>query len=124
MDAMTQIPGQMSIFDFIELHENALDDLPESEMVKMIANATGLNFCYIDSFWGWRVKKRRVTFSVEYDNYIEDGRRFIGADWQTSTQGASSPCDSVQEAIEFFQRAIKRLDAGTRKEATDGKETL
>ena len=111
-----QLPGQMTIFDFLTPPERPLEDLPESEMVKMITDATGLKFRFIDSFWGWQVKERGVLFSVQYDNYlVDDKRRFIGADWNANHQGQCSPCDSVQEAIDFFRKAIRRLDEGTRR---------
>lgn len=110
-----QLPGQMTIFDFLKPQERPLEDLPEDEMVKMITDATGLNFRHIDSFWGWQCKRRGVTFSVQYDNYTENFRRFIGADWQTNKQGQSSPCNSVQEAIDFFRKAIRRLDKASGK---------
>ena len=102
--------GQLSIFDFLAPKETSLDDLPESEMVKAISDATGIKFKYRDSFWGWQAKIKGVTYSVQYDNYwLDDNkRRFIGADWNTTTQGASRPCDSIQEAISFFRRAIER----------------
>lgn len=109
-----QLAGQMSIFDFLEPVGSTLDNLPESEMVKAISDATGINFKYRDSFWGWQAKIKGVTFSVQYDNYrLEDNkRRFIGADWNTTIQGAASPCDSIQEAIEFFKAAKKRAEGG------------
>lgn len=104
--------GQMSIWDFIKPKELSLDDIPEAEMVRQISAATGLDFKYIDDFWGWQVKVKKVTFAVKYDNYrMEDNTdRFIGADWQTTTQGSSVPCDSIPRAIKFFQAAIERMN--------------
>lgn len=106
--------GQMSIFDFLKPAERTLDDIPESEMVWQIANATGLDFRFVNDFWGWQAKVKKVTFSVQYDNYHMDDnkRRFIGADWNTTAQGSSRPCDSLQEAIEFFKAAKKRAEGG------------
>lgn len=104
---------QMSIFDFISPDdERSIDDIPEAEMVKMIADATGLDFKYIDDFWGWQFKKRKVTFSVKYSNYnmTDSTARFISTDFNTPKQGAGSPCDSIEEAIRFFKRALIWLD--------------
>ena len=36
--------GQMSIFDYMQPEENALEDLPEEDMIHMLENATGINF--------------------------------------------------------------------------------
>lgn len=109
-----QLAGQMSIFDFLEPAGSALDDLPESEMVRQIADATGLDFRFIDGFWGWKAEVKKVSFYVHYSNYNMDGinDRYIGVGWHTTTQGASGPCDSLQEAIEFFKAAKKRAEGG------------
>lgn len=117
-----QLPGQMNIFDFLTPLEIPLDDLPEDEMVKMIAEATGLDFKYIDDFWGWQFKKQNVTFSVHYSNYnmTDSTARFISTGFDTLKQGVGSPCDSIEEAIRFFKRALFRLDEGTRQSDQKG----
>lgn len=109
-----QLAGQMSIFDFLEPSGSTLDDISESEMVRQIATATGLDFRFVNDFWGWQAKVKKVTFSVQYDNYHMDDnkKRFIGADWNTTTEGSSRPCDTIQQAIEFFKAAKKRAEGG------------
>ena len=104
---------QMTIFDFLQPNisdANNLDNLPEAEMVKMIMAATGLDFEYRDDFWRYEAKRKGVKYEVGYSNYqLDDNhKRFISCGYGNNKGGSGSPCDTVQEAISFFQRALAR----------------
>lgn len=102
---------QITIFQWLE-NQTDLDKISEAQMVQEIGAALGLTFSKCDFFGDWRAKIGKMTLCLEYSNYFEGingGRRFIGADAETGTAGASSPCDSIDEAIEFFKRQIAKI---------------
>lgn len=101
--------GQMTIFDFIKVETpNSLDDLPEIDMVNMIARAVGLNFQPHDVS-GWRDKRKGTEYTVKYSHYsIGDHAKFISCGYGNNKGGAGSPCDTVDEAISFFKRALAK----------------
>ena len=104
--------GQLSIFDFLDDDpaEMSLDDLPEEEMVKIVGNSIGVNFTYRDDFWGYEAKYKKLKFELHYSNYrlSDNTARFISAGYNYSKGGAGSPCDSIQEAVNFFRNAMNR----------------
>ena len=103
--------GQMSIFDFLPAPAG-LDDIPEEDMVHMVSDATGLDFKYRDESWGWEAKKGKYIARIQYQNYdLKDNQsRFIGCDWASIHEGSSSPCDSVDEAINFFKKRMSKAE--------------
>jgi len=101
---------QMSLFDFVNVEDMPLDDLPENEMVRQIGLSTGLEFKYNDFLETYQAKVKGVTFSVKYSKYsVEPYTRFIGCSWDTKTQGCSAPVDSLDGAVRFFKKAIARF---------------
>ena len=103
---ITQIPGQLSLFDL--LPEESLDDIPEEEMAKRIGDAIGVKFIYDSFFNDYRAKVGHSILMVEYSNYIGcyNDARFIGCgiDDKKNHCGASAPIDSIAEAIQWFER--------------------
>ena len=106
---MKQIPGQISIFDFINVE---LEELPEEDMVARIGSAIGVVFQKDKFFDDYRAKVGRSVLSVEYQRYDtldeKNGMRFIGCGVQERNCGAGSPCDSVQEAIAWFMKRKRK----------------
>lgn len=113
MEDIEQLPGQMSIFDFIDqpVQEIPLDELPEPEMVRMVSEATGLNFQRreLSGYGGWyEAKLGKVKHTVHYSNYsIDDHRRFISVGWDVGTAGGGGPTDSLTDAIEWFKARMR-----------------
>jgi len=103
---------QMSIFDFMEIEKTSdLDAMSEADMVQAVKEATGIDFKFKDDLWGYVANIGKVQFEVKYSNYsIDDHRRFISVGYGTKTSGVSGPCDSLQEAIQFFKRALERME--------------
>lgn len=100
------IPGQMSIFDFIQ--EEPLETIPEEEMVKRIGSALGVSFKKHDFFGDWRATVGQSTLTLEYDRYQtedEHGKRFIGCgvDDRKNHCGACAPIDNIKDAIRWFE---------------------
>lgn len=95
--------GQMSIFDLMP------QDMPEDEgeMARIIGNRLGLHFSHDTFFDDWRCKVKGITIDLAYDNYMTDGRRFIGAGVNSGLWGAGSPCDSIDEAVEWLRKQLK-----------------
>ena len=101
--------GQMTIFDYI----SELDDIPVEEMVRQVSEAVGIVFERKTAEWfenGTGVwyesrKSKHEMFDLCYDRYADTNRKFIGAGWQYKTSAGGVPCDTIQEAIDFFNRA-------------------
>ena len=55
--------GQMTIFDFIK-RPNDLDTIEEKDMVQIVSARTGLDFKYVDAYWGWACKRKGIKFRV------------------------------------------------------------
>lgn len=109
--------GQMSIFDFMqpETESRSLDEIPEVEMIQMIHNATGLDFKYRDELFGYQAKMGGRVYSCRYSNYdgsVHGGARHIACGWDSKNQGCGAPRDSVEDAIDFFKRALKGVKDG------------
>ena len=103
---------QMSIFDFLEVDYGDINNMTEEDMVRKIHEATGLNFRYRDSMFGWEAKEGKVRYNVKYSNYnesIHNGRRHISCGWQTKMEGCGVPRDSLEEAIDFLKTARQRM---------------
>lgn len=99
---------QITLFQWLA-DQTDLDKISEPDMVEQIGAALGVKFTKNDFFGDYRVKIGKITLCLEYSTYFDDGRRFIGADVETKSAGASSPCDSIEEAINFFKRTIPKF---------------
>jgi len=102
---------QLSIFDFIkpETTTRDLDLMTEADMVEAVKAATGINFVYCDPLWGYVAKIGKFKYDVHFSNYsIDDHRRFISCGYGNNMGGAGSPCDSLEEAVQFFKTALSR----------------
>ena len=100
---------QMTIWDFLK--EDSLETLPEEDMVRQVGAALGVVFKKDQFFGDYRAKVGKAILCVEYSRFSADGvesefkkgDRFIGCDIMHGTSGASAPCLSVKEAIEWFE---------------------
>lgn len=107
---------QLTIFDFIksDVGECDIETLPEDEMIRMISEATGIDFYEIPNIlntpYKWFESKHGKTYmSVHYSNYsYGDYKRFISVGVQNLTEGCGMPCDSLNEAIGVVKRNAKR----------------
>lgn len=107
--------GQMTIAEYLE--QNPLEGMTEEELVRIMEEKTGLRFVpwkkngdeRLDGRY-YEAKKGRVTVCVSLDRYC-GGSRFIGVDHEISspTCGMSSPCDTVDEAVEKIKSGLKRM---------------
>ena len=107
---MKQIPGQMSLFDLMP--QESLETIPEEVMVERIGAAIGVKFTKDKFFDDYRAKVGRSVLSVEYQRYNtldeRNGQRFIGCEVQERNCGAGSPCDSIQESINWFMERKRK----------------
>lgn len=103
---------QLSIFDFIEdpTTATALDNMSEPDMVEAVKQATGIDFKYRDDLWGYVAKIKDIQYTVHFSNYtmLDNNDRFISCGYGNNKGGAASPCDSLEEAVQFFKTALKR----------------
>ena len=101
---------QMSIFDFIQptYDTSDLEKLPEDDMVILIRNATGINFQYRDELFGYEATINKWQYRVRYGRYSGNNERYITCECCDKISGWSGPQDTVDHAIEFFQKALAR----------------
>ena len=101
-----EIPGQMSIFDL--LPAESLENIPEEEMVIQIGNALGVNFVKDQILGDYRAKIGQSVLSLHYSYYqgCFNDEKFIscGVYDKKNNCGSGAPRDSIQEAIEWFER--------------------
>ena len=118
---------QMTIFDFLEpeTEEKSIESLSIEEIAKITGEALGITFTKgrlntENEYYEAKIGKH-IKVSVDKSQYfpgINDGRWFIGADVMSGTSGASAPCDSIEEMIEWFRKQIRRYQ---KEEAENGK---
>ena len=117
--------GQMSIFDFLPQQTEHPDfhNMTEVEMVDYVGKVIGVNFTYDDFFEQYRATikgvKKKVVLDIDYDHYANswmhdraDGKLFISVGYNYSHGGGGGPCDSIKEAIDYFNTTIKRIKDG------------
>lgn len=108
--------GQMSIFDFLP-QESDFMSMPESEVMEKISQRIGVRLVFDSRMEEYSAKVGKTKISAEIDTYscthegsatIIKGNKFIGAGWSRSTEGGGRPCDSIDEAVEYLLKEIKR----------------
>lgn len=118
---------QMTIWDL--LPSEKLDNIPESDMVKRIGEAIGVKFQRDDFLGGYKAKTGRLILTAEYDRYFVSsesdeatGDLFIsvGIEDKRNRSGMAAPCDTTNEAIEWFRRKTDGLDRYQRQNAAGG----
>ena len=117
---------QMTIFDYLKPDAEDLETLPIEGMIKRVEEATGLNFTRCDAGrfqenTSYEAKIKSCRFDCGYLRWsvdlpeanIKEGARFISVGWNLPKMGQGEGVNSVSEAIDFFNRAIKRLKGET-----------
>lgn len=103
------LPGQISLFDWMPqlLNPTAYPDIntiPEAEAVRIVGEQIGVAFAYVDKFCRWQGKAGKMLLYMQYDNYNLPGHaRFLGVGYDCRTSGGGSPCDNIQEAVDYFK---------------------
>ena len=112
-----EMDGQMSIFEFLQ-QESDFSSMPESEVMDAISQRIGVRLLWDKHLEKYSAMVGKTKISSEMGTYscthegsetIIAGHKFIGAGWQRSTEGGGRPCDSIDEAVEYFERAINRI---------------
>lgn len=107
---------QMTVWDL--LPPERLEDIPEPDMVKRIGNAIGVTFRR-NAFMEYEAKIRKLILTVEYDRYFAScesdeatGDLFVGVgiEDKRNHRGMGAPCDSINEAIEWFRKKLKKQE--------------
>lgn len=117
--------GQMTLWEYLTPTQPDADfhNMTEAEMVDYVGKAIGLTFTYNDFFERYEVKvkgiKKRFVLDIHYDHYSTswksddaNGGLFISVGYDYSHGGGGSPCDSLEEAIDYFKRTIERIKGG------------
>lgn len=102
--------GQMNIFDCFDFLTPEVIDLetcPIENIVEAVRQKTGLDFQYQDELFGFVATYKKVKFTLRFSRYWQTEKHFISCGYGTHTGGAGSPCDSLEEAIRFFERGLK-----------------
>ena len=110
-----QIPGQMTIYDWLGLQPEYPDinDVSEEEAVRMVGEAIGRTFAYNSKFREWQAKKGKLKMTMSYDNFIFGNHdRFLGTGWVYGTSSGGSPTSGIKEAIAYFKDVIGRVKEG------------
>ena len=102
---------QVSIFDIMEVEFPDFRTLEEAEVVDIIGRSIGVSFDKVDlgRFIEYRAEYKNSVIDVHvshYTCYDREGESFISCSFWNKKQmsGAGVPCDSLDEAIEFFKK--------------------
>lgn len=108
-----EIPGQISIFEYLEETGRLLP--PVEEIVNKVSDLFGLSFepstfldkpSFIHRFKGCKKCEVEIHDSV----YTGSGKRFVSVNFSDRTSGFGAPCDSEDEVIKHINSAIKRAE--------------
>ena len=109
--------GQMSIFEFLPQMAD-FTTMPESEVMDIIGQRIGVRLVYDAKWEEYSAKIGKLSITAKISTYkcthpgsetIIAGRKFISCGWGTTTEGGGGPRDSIDEAGEYFDRAINRI---------------
>lgn len=108
----------MSIFDLIE---DNIEQMTLAEVAEKVGNALGITFTkkpptsskYAEFGETYEAKANGYTLDISIDTYqtMDDrnGSAFIGAGYRGKHgSGGGAPCDTVHEAILYFEKIIER----------------
>ena len=112
-----QIRGQMTIFDFLPQTAD-FATMPEAEVMAVISERIGIRLLWDSHLEEWAAKVGKTKLTAEIGTYkcthdgteMIAGHKFIGCGWGRSTSGGGSPCNSIDEAVEYLKAALKRRD--------------
>ena len=105
---------QLTIFDWMPTLRKEfpdINDIPETEAVRIVGENLGVTFTYDKKFDQWRWKKGKLILSMDYDNFILDDNHdlFLGTMYSYGcTEGGASPCSGIEEAINWFKSKLER----------------
>lgn len=110
-----QLEGQMSIFDFPEALP---DDEPYIDRVaRTIKEETGISFEKkneeLTRTYG--ALTLRIHLGHYKTNDERNGRQFISVGYFGAEEGASCPCDSLEEAVNRVKSSIETIKAKNKK---------
>ena len=102
--------GQMTIFDFLAPAYPDINDITEEEAARIIGDAIGAQFKYVDRFREWQGKIGKLKLSVGYSHFILDDNHdlFVDTDYQFGTEGGGAPCTSIEGVVKWFRKKIKQ----------------
>ena len=103
---------QLSIFDWMPTLRQGfpdINDIPEEEAVRIVAENLGITFAYDKKFEQWRWKKGKLILSMNYGNFILDDNHdlFLGTMYSYGTEGGASPCSGIEETINWFKSKLE-----------------
>lgn len=100
--------GQMTLFDFLKPEYPDINSITEAEAAEIVGDSIGKTFKYNSFFEQWEVRIGRLKLSLSFDNYNLDGNtdRFIGVGYEKGTSGGGAPCDTIQQAVAYFNRKM------------------
>ncbi len=110
--------GQISIFDYMHESIPNFDTMSIKDAADRIGKKLGLEFKesyrYGDENENaveYTAKNKKLKIDIYFSHYVDtvnDGRRFLSVDIQnTRHEGFSSPCESIEEALEMIRKKIK-----------------
>lgn len=106
--------GQMTIWDFMESSKANFHTMTEKEIVDYVGNALGLEFKWSDFFEQYICKTKGMILDLALSTYLVgigddevEEEKFISVGCSAKHAGGGCPCDSLEEAVEWFREAIR-----------------
>ena len=111
---------QMSIFDLVEDPFEDIEQMTLADVAEKVGDALGITFTktpptsikYAEFGETYEAKANGYTLEISIDEYQtmddRDGSAFIGAGYSGKHgAGGGAPCDTVNEAILYFEKLLK-----------------
>lgn len=105
---------QLSLFDLMQEIPD-IKDIPEEEAVRIVGERIGAKFEYNPDFEEWQARISDLKMGMRYEHYfpeVQDGKLFleVSFEFKNHVNGGGSPCDGIDEAVEFFKDKMELLE--------------
>ncbi len=113
---------QMTLFDIMapEDIDTDIENMTTAAAARLIGEALGVSFKptdYETEHEARPSKKLKLTvhmcrYSMCTDDEAGQGKAFIGVGFSYGTSGGGAPCDSIESAIAYFRKIMRRVENG------------
>lgn len=105
--------GQMNLFEIYgslinQSEENIIEDIGKGTGLRFTSYEIQNKYCHTRYY---KAKHGKIEFEIEFNTYFDSNKMFIGVDYvlkKPRYKGGGSPCDSVNEAIDYINKILLR----------------
>ena len=115
-----QCDGQMTIYEFLPQSADFCT-MKADEVIDIIGQRIGVRFVWDEELGEYFSQLGKLRLHASIDKYtvthhgsetLIAGHKHISCGWQMPTEGGGKPCNSIDEAVSYLQKAIERVKHG------------